>query len=167
MLKITGIMAATAKGGVIGLSQGNGLPWDYPEELDIYRKTTAGAVIIMGRKTFEWLPEQAYKTRTPIILSRTFNAASDGIRVARSPEEARDTAFEMAALSGQKIFMIGGAETAHEFLDRGLITDFLLTKIHNDHQGDVAMDLKRFQGWGERVIKETVDFSICEMHYSC
>lgn len=69
MKPVTGIMAAK-EDGVVGCSGNNGLPWDYPEELEHYRRTTAGAIIIMGRKTFEQMPDHALKTRTPIILSR-------------------------------------------------------------------------------------------------
>jgi dihydrofolate reductase len=65
--KAIGIMAATNE-GVIG--KGNALPWNYPEELEHFRSTTHGHTIIMGRKTYEALPEGIFSSRKAIIFSK-------------------------------------------------------------------------------------------------
>ena len=52
--KAIGIMAATNEGVI---AKGNVLPWNYPEELDHFRSTTDGHNIIMGRKTYEAMPQ--------------------------------------------------------------------------------------------------------------
>ena len=45
------IVVAVADNGVIG--RGNALPWDLPDDLQHFKRTTMGRPIIMGRKTFE------------------------------------------------------------------------------------------------------------------
>ena len=49
------ICAMTMKIRVIG--KDNKLPWDIPEELERFRALTRNQVVIMGRKTWESLPE--------------------------------------------------------------------------------------------------------------
>jgi hypothetical protein len=65
--KAIGIMAAT-KEGIIG--KGNVLPWHYPEELEHFRSTTDGHTIIMGRKTYEAIPQGIFSSRKAIIFSK-------------------------------------------------------------------------------------------------
>ena len=67
-MNITGIMAA-GPDGLIG--KGNGLPWNYPDELDHFKQSTKGHVIVMGRKTFQTMPDQLFKDRNLIVFSRT------------------------------------------------------------------------------------------------
>ena len=43
------LIAAVARNGVIG--RADALPWHLPEDLQHFRRTTAGAPVIMGRRT--------------------------------------------------------------------------------------------------------------------
>ena len=45
------LVLAAADNGVIGL--GDALPWDLPDDLRHFKRTTLGRPIIMGRKTFD------------------------------------------------------------------------------------------------------------------
>ena len=45
------LVLAAAENGVIG--RGDALPWDLPDDLQHFKRTTIGRPIIMGRKTFE------------------------------------------------------------------------------------------------------------------
>jgi dihydrofolate reductase len=53
----TVLIAAMAKKGRIIGRQGK-LPWHLPEDLANFRKVTMGKPVIMGRKTFESLPDK-------------------------------------------------------------------------------------------------------------
>ena len=55
--------------GIIGID--NRLPWYIPEDLAYFRKMTLGNIIIMGRKTFESIPDSVLQGRIAIVLSRT------------------------------------------------------------------------------------------------
>ena len=61
------LIAAVSKNNVIG--KDNRIPWNVPEDLEFFKKTTIGSVLIMGRKTFESigrvLPERVF-----IVLSK-------------------------------------------------------------------------------------------------
>jgi dihydrofolate reductase len=157
--KAIGIMAATNE-GVIG--KGNALPWNYPEELEHFRSTTHGHTIIMGRKTYEALPEGIFSSRKAIIFSKNPKEldAKPGIFV-KSLEEYFDVIDSLG--EAKKIFMIGGAEIAHLFLKHQLISSFILTRIHRSYSGDTYLDLKYFKGWRETVLKSNSNYTILQL----
>ena len=49
------LIAACARGGVIGIEKR--LPWHLPEDMKFFREATRGKPVIMGRKTWESLPD--------------------------------------------------------------------------------------------------------------
>ena len=51
-----GLIWAEAHGGVIGAE--GGMPWNVPEDLAHFKEITLGAPVIMGRKTWDSLPER-------------------------------------------------------------------------------------------------------------
>ena len=50
------LVAAVARGGVIG--RGNAIPWRIPEDLSRFKSLTLGHPVVMGRRTWESLPER-------------------------------------------------------------------------------------------------------------
>lgn len=51
------------------IGQGNKIPWHLPEDFAWFKKMTTGAVIIMGRMTFESLPG-SLPNRRQLVLTR-------------------------------------------------------------------------------------------------
>lgn len=156
--KIIGIMASDPQ-GVIGK---NGLlPWNYPEELNHFRRVTDGHVIVMGRKSFESTPQSLLENRTAIVFSRNdLSSHTEKYRVVSSLEEfavIQDIPKEF------KVFVIGGSEIAGLFLKSGLISEFLLTKIHKSYEGDVYLDLQLLENWNQKEIIKTQDYTIYRM----
>ncbi len=59
------MIAAVSQNGVIG--QDNKLPFECPEDMKFFRKMTAGATVIMGRKTFESIGRPLPKRRNIVV----------------------------------------------------------------------------------------------------
>lgn len=98
------IIYAISLNCVIG--KGGRLPWSLPSDLRHFRELTVGHKVIMGRKTFESLPER-YRPlpgRQNIVLSRTMKE-TDGIAVCRSWEEVLKLVGKE-----EEAFVIGGRE---------------------------------------------------------
>lgn len=157
--KAIGIMAATNEGVI---AKGNALPWNYPEELDHFRSTTDGHTIVMGRKTYEAMPQGVFSSRKAIIFSKNPKEldAKPGVFV-KSLEEYFD--FIHGLGEAEKIFMIGGAEIAHLFLKHKLLSSFILTRIHRLYGGDTYLDLKYFTGWREITLKSHPNYTILQL----
>ena len=97
-----GLVWAQAANGVIGA--GGRLPWHLPEDLARFRALTTDHTVVMGRRTWESLPERfrPLPGRRNVVLTRRPGWAADGAVVAASVEEA------LAAAEGE-VWVIGGA----------------------------------------------------------
>jgi dihydrofolate reductase len=113
-----GLIWAQARDGVIGA--GGGLPWHLPEDLALFRRLTMGSTVVMGRRTWESLPDRfrPLPGRTNVVLTSDRRWSADGVRPAASVEQvlAEHAAF----------WVIGGGAVYAAFLthaDRLVVTD--------------------------------------------
>ncbi|EKD37014.1 MAG: dihydrofolate reductase type I [uncultured bacterium] len=122
------IIAAIARNRIIG--RDGKMPWHIPEELRLFKKTTMGHPLIMGRKTFESFPGPL-PGRRHIVLSRNPDYMPRGGEYAASLAAALDLCEE-----GEKAFIIGGSQIFKQGL--AVATGMILTLIHRDAEGDVT-----------------------------
>lgn len=123
------LIAALARNGVIGIN--NTLPWHLPEDMKHFREATRGKPVIMGRKTWESLPDtfRPLPGRHNIVVSRNPTYQADGATVVSSLTAALD-----AAVNADDAFVIGGAELYRQALP--LARRMVLTRIEQDFEGD-------------------------------
>jgi len=118
------LIAAVARQRAIG--RANTLPWHLPEDLRYFRAMTKGKTVIMGRKTWESLPEafRPLPGRHNIVVTRDAHYAASGATVVHSLAAAATAAGE------EEAFIIGGAELYAQALP--LAKRLLLTEIDLD-----------------------------------
>jgi len=123
------LIAAVARNGVIG--KDNQLLWHLPGDMRRFRETTRGKPVIMGRKTWESLPEKfrPLPGRLNIVVSRDPAYPAPGATLAGSLEDA----IELAG-NAEESFVIGGAELYRQALP--LADRLYLTEIDADFAGD-------------------------------
>jgi dihydrofolate reductase len=114
----TAMIWAQARNGVIGV--GGGLPWHLPEDLKLFRALTTGSTVVMGRRTWESLPERfrPLPGRTNVVLTSDPHWSAEGARRAGSVAEALG--------AGGPLWVIGGGAVYAAFLphaDRLVVTD--------------------------------------------
>lgn len=122
------IIAAMAENRVIG--SGDGLPWDVPAEYEQYLRFIGGETVVMGRKSFEIFAPDLPEGTTPIVVSRS--AAIDGVRVARSLEEALTVARGL----GKRVFVAGGGSIYARAVP--LADEMYLSTVKGEFQGDTV-----------------------------
>lgn len=123
-MKNTNLIVAMTGDGVIGLD--NKLPWHIPEDMKNFKELTTGNVVVMGRKTYESIPEKfrPLPNRDNIVVSTQMSNNSsnyNGIIVVPSLEEALNKSKEF----NKEIFIIGGAqlyEAALPFVEKMYIS---------------------------------------------
>jgi dihydrofolate reductase len=128
MSRTIGLVWAQAANGVIG-REGK-LPWHLPEDLAHFKRLTADATVIMGRKTWESLPAafRPLPGRQNVVVSRTPNAVFPGATAADSLAGAlRDSASE-------KIWVIGGASIYAAALAHA--DQVVITELEESFPGD-------------------------------
>ena len=125
------LIAAIARNGAIG--RNNGLLWRESEDQKHFRRVTMGCPVIMGRKSWDSLPERfrPLPGRRNIVLTRDAAWRADGADSAASMAAALALALTAGAT---KVFVIGGAQTYAMALP--LADELVLTEIDADLPGD-------------------------------
>jgi dihydrofolate reductase len=134
------MIAAVARNGAIG--KGNQLLWREPLDQKHFRSTTLGHTVLMGRKTWDSLPERfrPLPGRRNLVLTRTPQTQFVGAETATSLHQALDlTANE------DKVFVMGGAQIYAQALP--LAQRLVLTELDADLPGDVFFPTWRRDEW--------------------
>lgn len=88
------------------------MPWHLPEDQAHFRALTDGFPVIMGRTTWESLPDRfrPLPGRQNIVLSRRTDLVLDGADVVGDPGAA------LAVAGGRDVWVIGGTQVYEAFL---------------------------------------------------
>ncbi|MBE6062815.1 MAG: dihydrofolate reductase [Clostridium butyricum] len=123
------LIVAIADNNVIG--KNNKLIWHIPEDLKRFKTITSGHKMLMGRKTFESLPD-VLPNREHIIITRNknFSINSDKVSIIHN----LNNFINKYENSDEEIFVIGGAEIYKELLP--FCKKIYLTRIYNSFDGD-------------------------------
>ena len=116
---------AEARGGVLG--RDGTLPWRLPEDQRMFRELTTGSTVVMGRRTWDSLPDRfrPLPGRRNVVLTRdpSWSAAERAGSVAE-------------ALALGDVWVIGGAEVYAAFLPYA--DEIVRTEIDAEIPGDVV-----------------------------
>ncbi|GAB3938997.1 dihydrofolate reductase [Corynebacterium tapiri] len=105
---------AASRDGIIG--DGQGMPWHLPEDLAHFKECTQGSTVIMGRGTWESLPERfrPLPGRENIVVS------------SRAPGEWSRGALVVSSIDGLDGWNIGGGQlyaSTIDLVDRVEVTE--------------------------------------------
>ncbi len=110
---IISMIAAVGRNRELGAN--NDMLWHIPEDFAYFHRVTRGHPVIMGRATYQSLPESArpLPKRTNIVLmhpeERESFSAPPGVAVAHTLDEALAYGCDVARDSGvSEVFIIGG-----------------------------------------------------------
>ncbi len=134
-MPVVGLIWAEAHGGVIGAE--GGMPWHVPEDLAHFKEVTLGAPVVMGRKTWDSLPDRfrPLAGRENIVITRQQDWAADG---------ARRAATVADAVRGlDRVWIIGGAEIFRQVI--GDADRLEVTELDLEVAGDAYAPSKA--GW--------------------
>jgi dihydrofolate reductase len=123
------VVAAVARGGVIG--RDNAIPWRLPEDMRRFRSLTTGHAVVMGRRTWDSLPDRfrPLPGRRNVVVTRNADWSAEGAERASSLEDA------LGLLASEpKVFVMGGAELYASALP--LADELLLTHVDLEVEGD-------------------------------
>ncbi len=126
------LIAAIDQKGGIGL--GGKLPWHLKADMEFFRRTTIchedaqrRNMVIMGRKTWESIPEsqRPLKGRKNVILTGNKDFKAEGAYVAHSLKDAMELADDRIA----SIFVMGGAKVYQQAISLKGIKGIYLTQV--------------------------------------
>lgn len=154
-MKKISLIAAMTPSGVIGLD--NTLPWKLPEDLKLFKKTTTGNIIVMGRKTFESIGKPLPGRKNFVITSRALAPAEmeqkgDGPYYFSSLDEALSAAEKTEG----EPFIIGGSSVYRQAI---AFADVLyLSMINKEYSGNIYFPVFDRDDWELCEEKDYGDF---------
>jgi dihydrofolate reductase len=137
------LIAAVAREGAIG--RDNDLLWNDPRDQKHFRATTLGCPVIMGRRTWDSLPERfrPLPGRRNIVVTRNTAWHAPGAEVAHSLHEALALVAD-----ADKAFVMGGGQLYTEALP--LADELELTEVDANFAADTF-----FPAWDRSAFEET------------
>jgi dihydrofolate reductase len=127
------IIVAASNNNCIG--KDNDLPWHLPSDLKMFKEVTNGHVVLMGRNTWESIPEKfrPLKNRTNVVITRNLDYIAEGAEVRHDLQDALDEFSE-----DKSVFVIGGAQIYKEAFSRA--NKLYLTRVMHDVAGDTFLE---------------------------
>jgi dihydrofolate reductase len=99
-----GLIWAQSTSGVIG--RDNGIPWRLPEDQQRFKELTVGHTVVMGRLTWESLPQRVrpLPARRNVVVTRQADYMADGAQVVSA---LRDAPLDDAwVIGGEQIYRL-------------------------------------------------------------
>lgn len=134
MVENINIIVAVSENNCIGVE--GKLPWKLPTDLKRFKEITTGHVVVMGRKTWESLPEKVrpLPNRINVVITRNKDYVAKGAEVRTNLESA----LEEFVFEDTNVFVIGGAEIYKEAFKYANILH--LTRVVADVEGDTFLE---------------------------
>ena len=149
------IIAAIGKNNELG--KNNDLIWKFKEDMKFFKETTMGHPVVMGRRTFESLPN-ILPGRENIVIS-TNNINNDKIKLYRS---IKDFLISYKNYNSD-VFIIGGASLYKAFID--IASTLYLTEIDDiEKDADVYFPIFNKEEFTKEIIKELEENGIKYKH---
>ena len=139
------MILAITKNGIIGID--NKIPWYIKADLQRFRELTTNHIVVMGRKTFESLPNGPLKNRINIVITReptnqtkktTQYANVYFTTIDEIDELIEKIQYQEPSTPKKQVFIIGGAQIYNYFLNQ--TQKIYLTLIDKDIDGDTYLN---------------------------
>lgn len=126
------LIVAISKNRAIG--KNNDLIWHLPADMKFFSETTKGAIVLMGRRNWESIPDKyrPLPDRLNLVVTRDRTFADPGCEVFNSVEAAIDKFSN----DSRDLFIIGGGQIYAYCLDHNLVDEMLITHIDESFEAD-------------------------------
>lgn len=137
------LIAAMSENRCIG--KNGRLPWHLPDDLKRFKELTKGQVVLMGRKTWESIPDRfrPLPNRKNIVLTRdaSYRVPTE-VECIHTWDQARETYADACVIGGAELYQLAlpFADTIH------------LTRLHQIYQGDAFFPPFEDDGW--RIVED-------------
>jgi len=139
------MILAVTKSGIIGID--NKIPWYIKADLQRFRELTSNHIVVMGRRTFESLPNGPLKNRINIVISKdqtkqtkqTPQCENVYFTTINKIDELIEKIQDQEPMPKKKqVFIIGGAQVYNYFINQ--TQKIYLTLIDKDIDGDTFLN---------------------------
>jgi dihydrofolate reductase len=116
------------------------LIWRIGNDMANFKRQTLCNVVIMGRKTYESLPNgEPLKDRVNVIISAneefSVDSKFENVFIVKTIEDAVELCETL--FDDKELFVIGGESIYRQFMEKGLVDEMRLTIVNDECEGDV------------------------------
>jgi dihydrofolate reductase len=154
-------IAASTKEGVIGTD--NYISWKYPLETKHFQNYTKGQTLVMGRQTYENLPNSLLNKRRYIVFTQKLflnRKAKPNVEFVFSMSNFIDI---VKMKYDEDLYIIGGSKIFDLFFKHNLIKEFILTVIHKNYTGNKKLNIDYLNTWGKNCLLKTDNYNIYQL----
>lgn len=153
------LIAAVSKNGCIG--KDNDLIFQDKEDMKHFRETTTGHIVIMGRKTWDSIPEafRPFKGRENFVITKKtpiFDPALSGATILR--EVNGKLWKELAHKLDKEVYIVGGGEIYKQTID--FADELIISRFHEEAEGDTFFPTIDLDIWKIVELKGFTNFRI-------
>ncbi len=155
------LIAAISNNNVIGVD--GRIPWHLPEDMKRFSKLTKKHPVIMGRATYESIPEKyrPLPKRQNIVVTRQQDYRADGAYVVNSIDDALLLANQFPTDDG-RIYVAGGQDLYQATIDLADILE--ITHVKREVDGDRFFPSINPEMWKQFRIEQHDDFTFVTYH---
>ena len=140
-----------------GIGKNNDLMWNLPVDMRFFKDTTAGQIVIMGRKNYDSIPEK-YRPlpgRENVILTRNTEFSAEGCAVFHSLTEALENYKNEEE---RTVFIIGGGEIYRQAMEEEMVDVMYISHINHSYGADTFFPKFELGDWiVESILTQSVD----------
>lgn len=152
------IIVAYNQDNIIG--KNNKLPWYIPDDLKRFKELTINKKIIMGRKTFESLPQVLPKRKHLVLTkNKNFSYLNENVEVMLDLKKFIDEYKN----SKEEVFIIGGGEIYKLFLPYA--KKLYITEVNFKINGDTTFPKFNISDWNLDFQSESLKYENIEYCY--
>jgi len=136
-----------------GIGKNNDLMWHLPADMKFFRETTAGHIVIMGRKNYESIPEKfrPLPNRENVVLSRNTDFNAEGCIVFNS---LGDCLEHYKNETERTVFIIGGGQIYKEALESDVVDEMYITEVNHTFNADTFFPEINSGSWKQETVME-------------
>lgn len=140
-----------------GIGKNNDLMWHLPNDMRFFKETTAGHVVVMGRKNYESIPEKyrPLPNRENVVLTRNKMYQAADCNIFHSLEECMNY---YQSEEERTVFIIGGGQIYREALEMDMVDEMYISHINHSYGADTffpEFDLKQWKV--ESILEQAID----------
>jgi dihydrofolate reductase len=151
------------------IGKNNCIPWKFSQDLINFKNYTTNNICIMGRKTWESLPEKfrPLPDRVNIIVSTQYfqnpnkaNLNYSNVFFACSLEHSLNISKKL--FPNKDIIFIGGNKIYKEALDSNIIERMIITHVNGTYDADTSFPKINLSDWKSKELFVSNEFKIIQ-----
>ncbi|OFZ62532.1 MAG: dihydrofolate reductase [Bacteroidetes bacterium RIFCSPHIGHO2_02_FULL_44_7] len=135
-----------------GIGRDNDLMWHLPDDMQFFKDTTKGQIVVMGRRNYDSIPEK-YRPlpgRENVVLTRNADYLAEGCAVFTSLDACLSAYAEE---NERRVFIIGGGEIYRLALEANAVDEMYITHINHVYGADTFFPHFQLEDWTVETIQ--------------